>query len=84
MTCVGALIGTLFFYKGDNNSVEVFLGTSRNLRIYFTKDREAIRKKLFNWRVWSWLRLNAGGMLNTCKLNGNGKNNPSGAFLDDE
>ena len=22
-----------------------------------------------NWRVWSWLRLNAGGMLNTCKSN---------------
>jgi len=20
-----------------------------------------------NWRVWSWLRLNAGGMLYTCK-----------------
>ena len=24
---------------------------------------------LLNWRVWSWLRLNAGGMLNTCKSN---------------
>ena len=24
----------------------------------------------FNWRVWSWLRLNAGGRPNTCKSNG--------------
>ena len=24
----------------------------------------------FNLRVWSWLRTNAGGVLNTCKLNG--------------
>jgi len=23
-----------------------------------------------NWRVWSWLRLNAGGMLYTCKSSG--------------
>ena len=28
------------------------------------------RKKLFNMRVWSWLRMNAGGVLNTCKSNG--------------
>lgn len=27
-------------------------------------------RKTLNWRVWSWLRLNAGGMLNTCKSNG--------------
>ena len=27
----------------------------------------------FNWRVWSWLRLNVGGRLNTCKSNGNRK-----------
>ena len=28
------------------------------------------RKKLnFNLRVWSWLRMNAGGVLNTCKSN---------------
>ena len=25
----------------------------------------------FNWRVWSWLRLNAGGRPNTCKSSGN-------------
>ena len=24
----------------------------------------------FNMRVWSWLRMNAGGVLNTCKSNG--------------
>ena len=27
----------------------------------------------FKWRVWSWLRLNAGGRPNTCKSNGNSK-----------
>ena len=27
------------------------------------------RKKHFNMRVWSWLRMNAGGVLNTCKSN---------------
>ena len=26
-----------------------------------------------SWRVWSWLRMNAGGMLNTCKSNENKK-----------
>ena len=26
--------------------------------------------KLLNMRVWSWLRMNAGGVLNTCKSNG--------------
>ena len=25
------------------------------------------------WRVWSWLRLNAGGRPNTCKSNGNSR-----------
>ena len=25
---------------------------------------------ILNWRVWSWLRLNAGGRLNTCKSSG--------------
>ena len=27
---------------------------------------------ILNWRVWSWLRLNAGGRLNTCKSSGEG------------
>ena len=26
--------------------------------------------RLFNMRVWSWLRMNAGGVPNTCKSNG--------------
>ena len=26
--------------------------------------------KFFLWRVRFWLRMNAGGVLNTCKLNG--------------
>ena len=25
--------------------------------------------RISNWRVWSWLRTNAGGVLNTCKSN---------------
>ena len=28
------------------------------------------RIKHYNMRVWSWLRMNAGGVLNTCKSNG--------------
>ena len=31
------------------------------------------KNKLLNWRVWSWLRLNAGGRLNTCKSNGSSR-----------
>ena len=27
-------------------------------------------EQLFNMRVWSWLRMNAGGVPNTCKSNG--------------
>ena len=30
-----------------------------------------MRMKIFNMRVWSWLRMNAGGALKTCKSNGN-------------
>ena len=29
-----------------------------------------VLKFYFLWRVWSWLRTNAGGVLNTCKSNG--------------
>ena len=29
-----------------------------------------ICSEIFLWRVWSWLRTNAGGVLNTCKSNG--------------
>ena len=28
--------------------------------------------EIFLWRVWSWLRTNAGGVLNTCKSNDDG------------
>ena len=27
------------------------------------------KNKIFFWRVWSWLRMNAGGMPKTCKSN---------------
>jgi hypothetical protein len=42
-------------------------------------DEASSQKRLkqdFNIRVWSWLRTNAGGVLNTCKSNGN-----SGVFI---
>ena len=32
--------------------------------------KQFIERLNLNWRVWSWLRLNAGGRLNTCKSNG--------------
>ena len=39
-----------------------------------TSGRKAFWKsfRLFNMRVWSWLRMNAGGVPNTCKSNGLG------------
>ena len=36
------------------------------------------RTQQLNWRVWFWLRLNAGGMPNTCKSNGNDESLLSG------
>ena len=33
-------------------------------------DDSGEENKLFNMRVWSWLRMNAGGVPNTCKSNG--------------
>ena len=30
----------------------------------------SVQNQTFNMRVWSWLRMNAGGVLNTCKSNG--------------
>ena len=46
------------------NSSKIFLRRS---------DKVGTDKKQRNylgWRVWSWLRMNAGGRLNTCKSNG--------------
>ena len=34
------------------------------------KPVETGEEKTFNMRVWSWLRMNAGGVPNTCKSNG--------------
>ena len=48
--------GGLFFWLG--------LGFSRP---WFWN---VVLKFFFLWRVWSWLRTNAGGVLNTCKSNG--------------
>ena len=35
---------------------------------YFSDQNQS--KKVINLRVWSWLRMNAGGVPNTCKSNG--------------
>ena len=55
----------------------VVLQSQRNKRHYNTlglsNDEKTNHPRMeadLNWRVWSWLRLNAGGMLNTCKSNG--------------
>lgn len=32
----------------------------------------SLHEKVFLWRVRFWLRMNAGGVLNTCKSNGIG------------
>ena len=39
----------------------------------FKREPKKLQLKNLKWRVWSWLRLNAGGRLNTCKSNGNGR-----------
>ncbi len=41
--------------------------TSSNLRK--PRKKQTLRKVLFFLRVWSWLRMNAGGMPKTCKSN---------------
>ena len=41
--------------------------TALNLSIFLL----LILFKVIQWRVWSWLRMNASGRLNTCKSNGN-------------
>ena len=40
---------------------------NRTLRFWFLPSRNLCTD--LNWRVWFWLRLNAGGVLNTCKSN---------------
>ena len=44
----------------------------RNEPLLFRKQKARVvlrGNKHFNMRVWSWLRMNAGGVLNTCKSN---------------
>ena len=38
-------------------------------KLVFSRAKRFFKIILF-WRVWSWLRTNAGGVLNTCKSNG--------------
>ena len=51
---------------------------SINLRTQAIKSGQTQSKRNYiGWRVWSWLRMNAGGRLNTCKSNGNSTSNSS-------
>ena len=47
---------------------------SQNLLRVMLSNKNVINQtqfgKIFNIRVWSWLRTNAGGVLKTCKSNG--------------
>ena len=46
---------------------------TEKMQIFKPKTVSQMKKlagQLFNMRVWSWLRMNAGGVLNTCKSNG--------------
>ena len=38
----------------------------------WTKVQKVKSKQFLQWRVWSWLRMNASGRLNTCKSRGSG------------
>ena len=57
-----------------------FCGLLRKMRLsallvrdwaFFENSRKSAQKpkQFFLWRVWSWLRVNAGGVPNTCKSN---------------
>ena len=51
-----------FFSEGS-----YLIGSDRDKKRKSTK--LAKKTKKFFWRVWSWLRVNAGGVPNTCKSN---------------
>ena len=47
-----------------------FINSNVNCNGYLASSKLVLRSKHLNMRVWSWLRMNAGGVLNTCKSNG--------------
>ena len=47
-----------------------FINSNVNCNGYLASSKLVLVSKLLNMRVWSWLRMNAGGVLNTCKSNG--------------
>ena len=47
-----------------------FINSNENCNGYLASSELVLVSKLLNMRVWSWLRMNAGGVLNTCKSNG--------------
>ena len=51
--------------KNSKTWIKIPVGTC----FWFRKPDILAGLKLFNMRVWSWLRMNAGGVLNTCKSN---------------
>ena len=36
-------------------------------------ESKKVKEQFLQWRVWSWLRMNASGRLNTCKSRGNAR-----------
>ena len=57
----------------DSRKFFTFLRTVWKTKNSKTRDSYLLSwvNQTFNQRVWSWLRMNAGGVLNTCKSNGN-------------
>ena len=70
--CAGACVNKMRKHQ--------FLRKQGGIEIYWRFPNKSFadlyRHNGLNWRVWSWLRLNAGCMLNTCKSN---EKVPSGA-----
>ena len=54
---VGVFVWIVFLINGPVNSM-------------FWSHRSDVFAMVFLWRVRFWLRMNAGGVLNTCKSNG--------------
>ena len=53
----------------DGQSEQVWRSTSKKTKIDYGPARD-IKRNFLQWRVWSWLRMNASYRLNTCKSRG--------------
>ena len=64
--------------KNEESEWDNTLVYRMSLTKFWRRRWQFIEVKKFYWRVWSWLRTNAGGMPNTCKSNGDYFGNLSG------